>query len=489
VEVGHPGTRSSALNGAALAAVGLGSVIQVALYLRSFGATHLTDGIIAAISVYTLATAIAQLLRTSAVPLLVGDRPTVSEPEFLWTVILISTAVTIACFAAASPLGNTVAGSSTAAGIRVATTAIRIMSPAIGLQIAAAGLAVVGATRGRLNLVALAYGTSGLLGLVGYVVLAGPTGIQVLAWTNLISGLATVVVLVPELGAAHSQRPSLRALRATAAVVFRGVPVPASFILMYPLTLALAPTTMAGDITLFGLAYTTCAYLSGLTAQALSMADVVMLSQLTDTKPEASTGIVTRAFRYSLLLAAPGAAAAAVVGGPLLATLMPARVGASANEFSTYIVLLGPLLLGTLSVWALLPAILSTPATLWRRHAVAAATGLIIVHLAATVTGRVVWGFDGVVVAMAVAPAAFVVTATRLAMSGAATRLLRTAGTICAVSLLSFGFATLLMHVVLHGSDLVARLVAAGVGTAIYAAIISRTYPNEALTLCRLLVP
>ena len=489
MEVGHPGTRSSALNGAALAAVGLGSVVQVALYLRSFGATHLTDGIIAAISVYTFATAIAQLLRTSAVPLVVGERPAVSEPAFLWTVILLAIGATVACLAIASPLAHLVAGSSTTAGIRVATTAIRIMGPAIGLQIVAAGLAVVGAARGRLTLVALAYGTSGVLGLVGYLVLEGPAGVQVLAWTNVISGLATVIVLAPELRATRAEVSSLRVLWATTSAVFRGVPIPASFIVMYPLTLALAPSAMGGDITLFGLAYTTCAYLSGLTAQALSMADVVMLSQLTQTTREVSGAIVARAFRYSLLLAAPGSAVAISIGGPLLATLMPARVGTSGHEFSTYMLLLAPLLLGTLSVWALLPAILSIPAMLSRRRAVGAAAGLIIAHVVATVAGRAVWGFDGAVVAMAVAPAAFVATAARVAVTGVATRLLRTASGICVVGAFSFGFAVLLMHVLLHGSDLLARVVASVLGTVIYVSIVSRAYPDEVLTLARLLIP
>ena len=51
----------------------MGSAFQVGLYLRDFGATHRTDGLIAAFAVYTLVVVLGQLLRTTAVPLLSGS--------------------------------------------------------------------------------------------------------------------------------------------------------------------------------------------------------------------------------------------------------------------------------------------------------------------------------------------------------------------------------------------------------------------------------
>ncbi len=482
---GDSATRSAALNGAALATVAVGSAVQVILYLHGFGATHFTDGMIAAVAVYSFVTTIAQLLRTSAVPLISGERQIVSNAAYGWTMAATALAVTVICFAAAPPLAHAVAGSAGSRGVGVATTALRIMSAAIGLQVAGAALSVVGAIHGRLNVVALAYAASGIFGVAGYLVLQGDTGIQVLAWTNVVSAFVIVAVLVPSLRMRPVSPPNLRALLAAASALFHSVPLPASFIFMYPVTLALAPAGVPGRVTLFGLAYTGCSYLAGFTAQALSMSEVVALSRSTAADSALRRVVVLRAFRYSLLLAAPGAAVAVVAGGPLVSAVMRARVGASGGQFGTDMTLLGPLLVATLGVWATLPAVLSVPDLMSRRRLFGAVLVLVAVHVLATLVGRATFGFDGVVVAMAAAPLTFVFFSQYAVAPGAARLLLRQAVTICPAVVIVFGaLALLVKEAGLAGTA--GEVAAAVVATLLYALLVRRLYPDEARTLMRM---
>lgn len=477
-------TRSAALNGAALATVGLGSAAQVALYLHDFGATHHTDGMIAAISVYSFVTTLAQLLRTSAVPLVTGRDPTVGWDSFGWTMFTTTLLVGFGGFLAAAPLAHFVAGSTGAAGIRVATTAIRVMAAAIGLQIAGAGLAVVGAVRGRLNTVAAAYAASGILGVVGYLLLVGPAGVQVLAWTNVVSALVIVAVLVPCLRVRAVLPPPVRVLAPAVAALYRSLPLPASFVVMYPLTLALAPAGPPGRITLFGLAFTASSYLSGFTAQALSMSEVVSLARTKRDQVERRIA-VTRAFRYSLILAAPIAALAAIVGGSLVGAVIRVHGGASGGEFGTDIVLLGPLLVANLASWSILPVVLSTPALLTSRRLLVSVLALIALHVVATLVGRAAFGFDGVAVAMAVAPSAFVLVGQFAAVLGVARLLLKQAVIICAATALAFGALDILAHGVAVAGLGRAALVAC-LGSVLYGLVARRLYPQEVRTLIRL---
>ncbi len=471
------------MNGAALASVAAGSGLQVALYLRAFGATHNTDGVIAALAVYSMVAVTAQILRTTAIPMLSGARPALTEAAFGWTMAgltLVTIAVSACC---AAPLAHLVAHSAGRVGITVATTSLRVLAPAIGLQTAGAGLAVIGALRGRLRLVASAYLASAVTGLVGYFALEAATGVQVLAWTNVISGATVVALLVPGLRVAPRHPVSVASmLRATGQLV-HNVPLPASFIIMYPVTLALAPHSHAGDITLFGLAYTVCSYLAGFTAQALSMSDIVSLVRLDHGDTAARRAIVLRAFRYSLLLAAPVAGLAAVAGGPVVAALMPSRVGSLGAMFGTDILLLTPLLVATLGVWVTMPALLSTQHGLTKRGMTMLVLGLFAVHVMATLIGRALWGFDGVVIAMAVAPFSFVCVGLQIAAPDATRALFVPTLTICGVGALSFGVFALLIHTLAHEHGPVAGIIAAAAGTTAYVLLVSRAYPDETRTI------
>lgn len=487
VRSAHSSTRHAAMNSAALAMLALGSGIQVALYLRAFGATHRTDGLIAAFAVYSLIVVLGQLLRTTAVGLLSGSRPVMTSAEFGWAIALIALVATACCAALSHPLGNTIARSAGPQGRATAQSALLIMAPAIGLQFAAAGLAVSGAASDRLDRVAFAFMASPIAGLVSFFVLRGPAAELVLAWTILIASAALACCLVLSIGVRIERPPALRALLSAAFALVRSILVPASFIVMYPLSLALAPRSQPGQVTLFGLAYTACSYLAGFTGQALSMSDAIAFARLGPDALAERRGLVIRAFRYSLLLAAPGLAVAAIAGAPIVRALLPADSKGSNSYFATYTLLLIPWLVATLGVWATMPALLSRTRGGGDSRLATGVGALLVIHVAAALVGRAVAGFDGLVVAMALAPVIFVVVGLRITAPGAVTDLARTTMTIGVAAAVGFGVARLALWAV-AGSTPATGIGAALVGAGLYVMLARLAYPDAARTFVGLVI-
>jgi hypothetical protein len=474
------------MTGAALAAVALGSATQVALYLKHFGVSHRTDGFIAAFAVYSLIVVLAQILRTTAVPLLSGRQPRLDGIAFGWAIVLIALVATFVCEAAATPLANVLAGSTGPAGRHVAQESLRVMAPAAGLQLIAAGLAVMGGLRERLVPVALAYMLSALVGLAAFLPLRGPASQSVLAWTTLVASLVLVAALLVSLGVPSPHRRRSAAVLRAAFAVLRSVPVPASFVLMYPITLALATHAHPGQITLFGLAFTACSYLAGFTGQGLSMVDAVALSRIDSDAMAQRSLMVSRAFRYSLLAAALGFGVAVLIGGPVVRALVTTGSAGARESFSTQLLLLAPWVIATLGLWATLPALLANVTPSAERWLGLSVIGLVLAHICAALIARAIAGFDGLVVAMVAAPALFVAVALKLVVPSAGPVLIRNALVVATAAALSFGAAELLARAAL-GGGLLSGVLAALAGAALYAVLAAAAYPDAARTVAGLL--
>jgi hypothetical protein len=181
---------------------------------------------------------------------------------------------------------------------------------------------------------------------------------------------------------------------------------------MYPIALALMPAGRAGQVTLFGLAFTACSYLAGFTGQARSMVDAVEFARLGAGAHAERRALVVRAFRHTVAIAVPGFVVTALVGGLVVHALLPHK-SSGGNSFGLDVALLFPWLIATLGLWAVLPAVLPRFDRAHPRLA-AVVTGILLVHLCAALSGRAIAGLDGLVVAMAVAPAVFVVAGLRL---------------------------------------------------------------------------
>jgi hypothetical protein len=476
---------SAALNSAGLLATALGSATQVALLLGRFGATHRTDGVIVALAVYSLVSVAGQMLRTTAVRLLIGSGKVMTPNTFGWAITVLVSIITVLGVVFAGPLAGAVAGSSGATAQATATTALRIMAPAMSLQVAGAALAVVSGVRGRFGLAAGAYVLAALAGVGTYLTAVAPTGVQALSWANVASAVVLCTALLVGMRIRFSKPPSPSVIMRAAAALVHDIPLPISFVIMYPITLALAPKARAGDVTLYGLAYTACSYLPGITAQALSMASMSTFVSLDAGDMQARLRGVISAFRYSLVLAVPILAVVAVAGAPLVALLVAHRAGAGGTSFGTYAALLGPFLVASLAVWAVLPAVLSSTLRPQGWRMVATTGGLLLLHAAATVCGRLVAGFDGAVVAMAVAPAAFAVVGLSRVIPGALMHMVRPATVVCTITVLSFGLLDLGAHDITSAGT-AAGILTAAIALIVYGALVSATYANEARALYRL---
>jgi hypothetical protein len=476
---------SAVMTGAALAAVALGSAAQVALYLHHFGVSHRTDGFIAAFAVYSLVVVVAQILRTTAVPLLSGTPPRLDGGAFAWAIVALAALTALLGLALAVPLARVVANSTGPAGRQVAAASIRIMAVAAGLQFIAAGLAVRGAVQGRLVRVALAYMASAAAGLVAFFPLQNAAQQRVLAWTTLVASTVLVVAMMVAVAVPSWQAPRAGATVRAAFAVLRTAPVPAAFVLMYPIALALAPRTRAGDITVFGLAFTACSYLAGFTGQGLSMVDAVELARLAPDETVRRSAVSARAFRFSMLVAAPGLCVVALVGAPVVHALSTSVARAHAS-FGADVLRLAPWTVATLGLWATLPVVLAHLGPRVERSLDLGVLGLLVVHVAAVLLGRAIDGLDGVMVAMAVAPMVFVLAMLRFVVRPAAGAFARDAVRVVALAAIGYGLLWLVCQALL-GPGVAGGSVAAALGSLAYGAMAALAFPEAVRTVRALL--
>jgi hypothetical protein len=463
------------MTGLAVATVAVGSGLQVALYLHRFGANHSTDGFIAAFAVYSPVVVIAQILRTTAVPLVSGASPRISRSRFGWAVVWVSVLVTVFFAGVAEPLSRLLTSATGGQARTVALRSLLVMAPAMGLQMAAAGLSVLGGLRDRLVGVAVAYMASAAVGLIAFFALVDPAGEQVLAYTLLTSSATLVAVLLVCVRPTVSSPPRVRSIIGAAGRVLRTAPIPASFILMYPLTLALMPSVRAGAITIFGLAFTAIAYLAGATGQALSMVRVFAFTKLEQRADDDRHELIMGAFRYSMLIAAPGIAVAIVAGQPLLRALLASRAHGG-RGFATDLLFLIPWLVATLGMWATLPAVLAQTGGHSGRRTLAIVGALFGLHIGASLAGRAIGGFHGLILMLFAAPAAFTAASSwELSLrlnEGLAKDTIR----IVALAATAFGVALLPLWAI-FGSGSATGIASAVVGAALYGVFIALAFP------------
>jgi len=397
----------TAVTSLGILAIAITSAAEVLAFLHRFGATSRTDGVFVAFALYSLVTVFAQILRTSAVPLVSGASAPLTSAEFLSALAAMGVLVTVVGFVGARPLGDVLGRSLAGDGRILASSSLRLLAPAMALQLLGAGMAVIGATRGRFRAIGLAYVVANVVGLVAFFVAAPLAEERALAWCVLVGSIVLVPCLLPATGTRIVLPDSHRRLLPAASLVLRSAAIPLAFVAMYPITLALSGSVPPGEITRFAFAYTVCSYLPGLTSVALSMTDIAVLSTSATSAP-ARAAIASRSARWSSFAIAPVLALAATVGPVLFAAL---QSDGDAGDLGQLFVELGPWLAATVLLWTTLPALLAETRG---ERTLRFVPAVLAVHVAATLVGRWLWGFDGVVLAMAVAPLAFAFVSWRL---------------------------------------------------------------------------
>jgi peptidoglycan biosynthesis protein MviN/MurJ (putative lipid II flippase) len=368
--------------------------------------------------------------------------------------------------------------------------ALPVLGMAMVLQLWAAGAATVLAIRGRFGTIAGAYMSGAAVGLATFLILMGSAGVQTLGFSMAAMSVLTCLWMLAGVRASGglgpwpaevARRPVQpfqpwagrpAALLRDCATVLGRTAIYLAFNVLFVITLAFASKSSAGSATVLSYAYLFASYLVAGTGMALGMSSIPDLTrQARAQRRVLVAATVPRGFRYAMLLVAPALAALIVAGAPLVHAVLPKSLSsAEVSTLQTFAALLAPWTIAALLVNFLLPVLLAFGRT---RLLGALAPALLALHVLATATGTALWGVDGAVGAMWVAPACL---AAALLLSGAgagteARRVLRELGgdgaRFIALAALAFG-AGWAAGSALEG-ELAAAVVAGAVGCAAYA--------------------
>jgi peptidoglycan biosynthesis protein MviN/MurJ (putative lipid II flippase) len=399
----------------ATVAMGLTSGIQALLYLNSFGIGGRTDGFFVAFALYSSFGVFSQSIRVTSAPLLVGDRPRLTPPELAIALAAIAVPVGIATIVLAGPMASLLAPGLGATGRSVTESALPILGLAMILQLWAAGAATLLAVRDRFDRIAFAYIAGAVSGLVVYIAVSGAAGELSLGWSMLAMAIVTCAAMLD--GVRTSRAPAevtnvarpagaLRRFSRCTLLVLGSTAIYLAFNALYVITLAFASNYNHGAATVLSYAYLFASYLVAATGFALGMSRIADMRRgaLADWR-EVIADTVPAGFRYSMLLVAPALAALVAGGATLIGEVLPKSFSAAdVSQLRSFSALLGAWTLAALLVNLLLPALFA----LGRSKLVnLLAPVIVVLHIAVTALGGVLFGAEGVVGAFFVVPLAF----------------------------------------------------------------------------------
>jgi peptidoglycan biosynthesis protein MviN/MurJ (putative lipid II flippase) len=442
-------------------AMAAASAIQAVLYLGRFGTNARTDGFFVAFALYSTFGVFSQSLRLTSVGLLVEPGARLSVRRFAAVLGVIAVPVLVATVPLAGSLAQLIAPGLKAGAQHVTAMALPVLGVAMVLQLWAAGGATVLAIRGRFGTIAGAYMAGAAVGLATFLALVGVTGVQTLGWSMAAMSVITCTWMLIGVGGSGGlgawpaelaarpvrpweqrpaelaarpvrpweqrpaelaarpvrpweQRPAVPLLRDCGMVLGRTA-IYLAFNLLFVITLAFASRSSAGSTTVLSYAYLFASYLVAGTGMALGMSSIPDLTRQARAQRHALVAAtVPRGFRYAMLLVAPALAGLIAAGAPLIHAVLPRSLTlAEVHTLRTFATLLVPWTVAALIVNFLLPVLLAFGRA---RLLGALAPALLALHLVATATGTALWGVDGAVGAMWVAPAAL---AAVLLVSGA----------------------------------------------------------------------
>ena len=395
-------------------AMAAASAIQAVLYLSKFGTNVRTDGFFVAFAIYTTFGVFSQSLRLTSVPLLVEPGARLSIRQFAAALTLIGLPVLIATGPLSGLLAHLIAPGLGAEGRHATESALPVLGGAMVLQLWAAGGATVLAIRARFNLVAGAYIAGAGAGLVVFLALMGTAGEQTLGWSMLAMAIVTctwMLVGVRASGGMGVAKASLelRRLVRDASLILGRTAVYLAFNMLFVITLAFVGSHGAtGDTTVLSYAYLFASYLVAGTGMALGMSRIPDMTRAARSERRAIVAeTVPQGFRYAMLIVAPAMAGLITVGAPLIHRLFPGSLNAQGvHTLRVFATLLGPWTVAALLVAFFMPALFAVGRAQLLN---ALALPLVVVHVAATALGSALFGVNGAVGALVVAPGVFAV--------------------------------------------------------------------------------
>jgi len=259
--------------------------------------------------------------------------------------------------------------------------------------------------------------------------------------------------------------------------------------LLFVVTLAYASRSVTGDTTVLSYAYLFASYLVAGTGMALGMSRIPDMTRIARADRRAVLDdTVLPGFRYAMLLAAPALAGLVAAGALLVHDLFPTSLDADGvSTLRVFAALLAVWTFPALVVSLLLPALFA----FGRATAVnLLALPLVALHLAATAGGSALFGVNGAVAALAIAPAAFAIALIVLAAGRDSAGLVRRIGMdalrFSLLAAASYGLAAILGESI---GGLGGALVTGALGSVLYVAGMPLVAPRQVTVLLGALRP
>jgi glycosyltransferase involved in cell wall biosynthesis/peptidoglycan biosynthesis protein MviN/MurJ (putative lipid II flippase) len=466
-------------------AMAAASGVQAVAYLSSFGTTDRTDAFFAAFALYTVFGVFCQSIRVTSVPLLVGPDRAMRGREYAATLALIALPVAIVCFALAVPVAGLLAPGVSPAARETTEAALRILGPAMILQLGAAGEATLLGIWDRFDIVAQGYIAGAVAGVVSFFIAVGPADELALGWSMLAMAVVTAGWMTAGLARARTVRrpghlPKTRRLARDAGRILGRTLVYFVINGLFLITLAYVSRASAGDATVLSYAYLFVSYLVAGTGVAVGISRVPDMARGAKADwDDVVADTVPHGFRYAMMASAPAVAALVAAGAPLVSDLVPSGLPPeNAETLALFAALLAPWLAGALLVNFALPALFA----LGRERLVnGLAVPLIVLHVAVTALGDAVWGAEGAVAAMCVAPIVFgsvlLAVGAGARRRSAAVQLLQDAITFLGLAAGSFGAAWLAASPLDDG--VVRNVLVIAVGSLLYVGALLLVAPRQ----------
>lgn len=386
------------------------SGIQALLYLSTFGVNGRTDGLFVAFALYAIVGVFSQCIRITSVPLLVEPNARLGAGQFAAALVVVAAPIAIATTVLAHPLAVLLAPGLSAADRAVTEDALPILGGAMVLQLWAAGAAAVLAMRDRFRQIAFAYVAGAVGGLLTYLAVQGTADELSLGWSML--GMAIVTTSLMLAGARGAVAGhDLGRVRPAAAVTDAGLLLGRTMIylavnMLILVTLSWASRFSPGDATILSYAYLYASYLVAGTSLAVGMSRIPEMSRgAREDWSAVLAETVPHGYRYAILLVAPALAALVAAGAPLVGALFPTSLPSSdVTTLQTFGALLVPWTVAALLVNFLLPAMFAVGRA---RFVNLLAVPLVAVHVAITAAASALFGVNGAVGALFIAPLSF----------------------------------------------------------------------------------
>lgn len=495
--VQHKHAQAGMAMAAATFAMAAASGLQAALYLHSFGIDGRTDGFFVAFALYSVFGVFSQSIRVTSAPLLVRGAGALPLREFAATLALIAVPVALLTIPLAHPLALLLAPGLSESARAVTQDALPILGCAMILQLWAAGGATVLAVRDRFNSVAAAYIGGAVAGIVTYVAVSGTAGELSLGYSMLAMALVTCVSMLLGLRASDDgeRAPSpgrlrLRRLFADAGKILGRTSIYLAFNALYLITLAFTTDFAPGDATVLSYAYLFASYLVAGTAFALGMSRIADMSRdARSDMREVLAETLPQGFRYSMLICAPALAALVAAGASIVGALFPASFSpADVRTLQEFGALLSLWTVAALLVNLLLPAMFALGHVKFTNLL---APALLVLHIAASALGGVLFGALGVVGAAFVAPLLFaavmLVRGARDTTGLLAREMCRDGLRFMLLAGACYGAGAMLGAAL--GGGLGGALLAGGAGTAVYVLLLPLVAPAQVEIVLRSLRP